>query len=82
VGSGFTVHLEGDNVVVRFSSERKVDGVADVYLKRTDSLGEPEVFVRVRFSGTSREEHAGCITFSISLLLALALIPVFFRRRK
>ena len=82
VGSGFTVSLEGDKVIARFTSEKRVDGVADIYLKRTDSLGDPEVFVRVKFSGKADEDTTGCMTFSVSMLLALALIPMFTRKRK
>jgi hypothetical protein len=82
VGSGFTVDLEGDEAVVRFTSDKKVDGAADIYLRRIDSLGEPDVFVRVKFNGYSKEDAHGCMTFSISMLLALALIPVFLRKRK
>jgi len=82
VGSRLTVNLEGDMVVARFTGEPVVGGVADIYLRRTDSLGEPDEFIRVRFSGYSKEDLTGCMAFSVSLLLALALIPVFFRRRK
>jgi hypothetical protein len=82
VGSGFNVHTEGDNVIARFTSEKKVEGVADIYLKRLDSLGDPDVFLRVKFNGSCKEDSTGCMTFSISMLFALALIPILFRKRK